>query len=36
VALIATEPLTSNEAWVPYAPGELRVFEGGQLRPAVG
>jgi predicted glutamine amidotransferase len=35
VALIATEPLTVNEAWVPFSPGELRVFERGQLRPVV-
>ncbi len=30
VALIATEPLTADEAWLPFAPGELRVFEGGR------
>jgi predicted glutamine amidotransferase len=29
VAVVATEPLTANEAWVPFAPGELRVFVGG-------
>jgi glutamine amidotransferase len=30
VAVVATEPLTTGEAWVPMAPGELRVFEGGR------
>jgi predicted glutamine amidotransferase len=29
VAVVATEPLTRNEDWQPFAPGELRVFEGG-------
>jgi predicted glutamine amidotransferase len=29
VAVVATEPLTRNEDWVPFAVGELRVFEGG-------
>jgi predicted glutamine amidotransferase len=29
VAVIATAPLTSDEAWVAFAPGELRVFEHG-------
>jgi glutamine amidotransferase len=29
VAVVATEPLTANETWVPFAPGELRVFVGG-------
>jgi glutamine amidotransferase len=29
VAVIATEPLTDNEAWTPFAAGELRVFVGG-------
>jgi predicted glutamine amidotransferase len=31
VAVVATEPLTRNEDWLPFAPGELRVFEGGVL-----
>jgi predicted glutamine amidotransferase len=29
VALVVTEPLTRNEAWVPFAPSELRVFVAG-------
>jgi predicted glutamine amidotransferase len=29
VAVIVTEPLTRDEPWVAFAPGELRVFEGG-------
>ena len=32
VALIATEPLTTGEAWQAFAPGELKVFVGGQPR----
>jgi glutamine amidotransferase len=31
VALIATEPLTRGEPWVAFAPGELKVFVGGEL-----
>jgi glutamine amidotransferase len=30
VILVATEPLTSDEAWEAFAPGELRVFRGGE------
>jgi predicted glutamine amidotransferase len=30
MALIATEPLTRNEAWIPFDPGELRVFVAGE------
>jgi predicted glutamine amidotransferase len=30
VAVVATEPLTSNEAWTAFAPGELRVFVNGE------
>ena len=30
VALIATDPLTCDEAWVAFAPGELKVFVGGE------
>ena len=29
VAVVATTPLTSNETWTPFAPGELRVFVDG-------
>ena len=29
LVIIVTEPLTTNENWIPFAPGELRVFEGG-------
>ena len=29
VAVVATTPLTSNETWMPFAPGELRVFVDG-------
>lgn len=32
VAVVVTAPLTTNEAWQVFAPGELRVFEGGALR----
>lgn len=30
VAIVATEPLTSGESWEAFAPGELRVFSGGE------
>ncbi|AOA59090.1 class II glutamine amidotransferase [Acinetobacter larvae] len=30
VAIITTEPLTQNEAWTAYVPGELIVFKNGQ------
>jgi len=33
VALIATEPLTQDEAWTAFKPGELRVFEQGRSLP---
>jgi glutamine amidotransferase len=29
VAVIATQPLTADEVWTPFAPGELQVFVGG-------
>jgi len=32
VAVIATTPLTTNEAWTHGRPGELWVFDGGALR----
>jgi len=31
VAVIATEPLTVDEPWVAFRPGELRVFVGGEV-----
>ena len=31
VAIVVTEPLTRDEVWQAFAPGELRVFEGGRL-----
>jgi predicted glutamine amidotransferase len=30
VAIIVTAPLTSNETWIPFAPGELKVFVEGE------
>lgn len=32
VAVVVTAPLTTNEHWVAFAPGELKVFEDGALR----
>jgi glutamine amidotransferase len=29
VAVIVTEPLTTNEAWQPFATGELKLFVDG-------
>jgi glutamine amidotransferase len=31
IAVIATHPLTSNEQWLAFAPGELKVFVGGKV-----
>jgi len=31
VAVIVTEPLTHNEVWHPFAPGDLKVFADGQV-----
>jgi glutamine amidotransferase len=31
LAIIVTEPLTTNENWVAMQPGELRAFCGGAL-----
>ncbi|MEP6587570.1 MAG: class II glutamine amidotransferase [Polaromonas sp.] len=31
VAVVVTAPLTSNENWTAFAPGELKVFQGGVL-----
>jgi predicted glutamine amidotransferase len=28
---VVTEPLTTNEPWVAMAPGELKVFAGGEV-----
>jgi glutamine amidotransferase len=36
VSIVATEPLTSGEAWSPFERGELRVFEQGRQQVAVG
>jgi glutamine amidotransferase len=30
VAVVVTTPLTTNEVWTPFAPGELAVFVAGQ------
>lgn len=30
MVLVATEPLTRNERWVPFGPGELQVFVAGE------
>jgi predicted glutamine amidotransferase len=32
MVLVATEPLTRNEAWIPFSPGELRVFVAGESK----
>jgi glutamine amidotransferase len=29
VAIIVTEPLTNNETWTPFTPGELKLFVDG-------
>jgi predicted glutamine amidotransferase len=29
IAVIATEPLTDNETWVKFAPGQLLAFQDG-------
>jgi predicted glutamine amidotransferase len=34
MVLVATEPLTRNEAWQPFAAGELRVFVDGEQHAA--
>ncbi len=31
VAVVVTAPLTTNENWTAFAPGELKVFAGGAL-----
>ena len=30
VAVVVTEPLTADEAWIAFAPGELKVFVDGE------
>ncbi|RZL28867.1 MAG: hypothetical protein EOP35_25720, partial [Rubrivivax sp.] len=30
MTLVATEPLTHDEAWTAFEPGEVRVFEQGE------
>ncbi len=34
VAVVVTAPLTTNEQWTAFAPGELKVFEDGALAAA--
>ncbi|MDQ3059086.1 MAG: class II glutamine amidotransferase [Pseudomonadota bacterium] len=34
VAVVVTAPLTTNEAWIAFAPGELKVFVDGALAQA--
>jgi glutamine amidotransferase len=29
--MIATEPLSAGEGWIPFAPGELRIYHAGRL-----
>ena len=31
LVIVVTEPLTTNENWICFEPGELRVFEGGRV-----
>ena len=31
IAVVVTAPLTTNEAWTAFAPGELKVFQDGML-----
>ena len=33
VAIIVTEPLTKNETWTQFAPGELKLFVDGLPQP---
>ena len=33
VAIVVTAPLTTNESWTAFAPGELKVFVDGALQP---
>jgi predicted glutamine amidotransferase len=31
LVIVVTEPLTINENWISFEPGELRVFESGSV-----
>jgi len=31
VAVVVTEPLTTDEPWIAFAPGEMKVFVHGRL-----
>jgi glutamine amidotransferase len=33
VAVVVTQPLTTDESWVPFEPGRVYTFEGGGLNP---
>jgi predicted glutamine amidotransferase len=33
VAVVVTAPLTTNENWIAFSPGELKVFVDGALAP---
>jgi predicted glutamine amidotransferase len=33
VAVVVTAPLTTNEQWTAFSPGELKVFVDGVLQP---
>jgi len=32
VAVIVTQPLTTNEQWTAFAPGELKLFVDGMVQ----
>ena len=36
VAVVVTAPLTTNETWTQFAPGELRVFVDGEAGAGTG
>jgi glutamine amidotransferase len=31
VAVVVTQPLTTDESWVPFEPGQLYTFENGDV-----
>jgi glutamine amidotransferase len=31
--VVVTQPLTTDESWVPFEPGRVYTFEGGGLNP---